>query len=240
MFNSVESDSHRGLTLPLLEGEEDVLHLFGFRGPEALSSLGRFWGAGDNPLISCRQVHGDQVLVIKSPERTQQPAAYDALITNQAGVILTVRSADCTPILLWDKQKKAAGAVHAGWRGSLLGITKKTVEKMRREFGSSPGDLIAGIGPTAGPCCYEVDAPVLKPLREKFGYWEEVVRGMAYGRGKLDLAELNRRQLLEAGLPPGQIQSAGACTICHDEKFLSFRRDGTAGEGMVSGIMNLG
>ncbi len=237
MFNSVEVDNHRGLKLPLFEGEEDVLHLFGFRGPDALSSLGRLWEAGDKPVISCVQTHGDQVLVINSPELPQKPSGYDALITDQAGIILTVRSADCVPILIWDRQKKAAGAVHAGWRGSLLEITKRTVERMGREFGSSPGDLIAGIGPAAGPCCYEVDAAVLDPLREKFAYWEDVVTGVKSGRGKLDLVELNRRQLREAGLPSGQIQSAGACTICHKEKFLSFRRDGTAGLGMFTAIM---
>ncbi len=237
MFNSVEEDEYRGLRLPLLEGEDDVLHLFAFRGPDALGAMGRFFEVGDKPIVSCRQVHGDQIRVIKSTERPEQPSDYDALITRLPGVILTIRTADCTPILIWDIKKKAAGAVHAGWRGSLLEITKLTVERMGREFGSLPENLIAGIGPVAGPCCYEVDETVLSPLRKKFGYWEELLRGVRDGRARLDLAELNRRQLLEAGLPPGQIQSAGACTLCHAEKFLSFRRDGTAGEGMFTGIM---
>ncbi|HSG06441.1 MAG TPA: polyphenol oxidase family protein, partial [Nitrospiria bacterium] len=187
MFNSVEADNHRGLTLPLVEGEEDVLHLFGFRGKDPVGSLGRYFGTGENPLISCRQIHGDRILVLRSLEPPRQTAGYDALISDFPGIILTVRTADCIPLLLWDKKKKAAGAVHAGWRGSLLKITQKTVEEMRREFGSSPEDLIAGFGPAAGPCCYEVDEAVLEPLGRKFGYWKELVRGMSKDRGKLDL-----------------------------------------------------
>ncbi|HEY5649018.1 MAG TPA: polyphenol oxidase family protein, partial [Nitrospiria bacterium] len=202
MFRLFEAEPHRGLTLPLLEEGGLVRHLFGFRGPDPRLEISREFGVPEDAVLSFPQVHRDGVCVLKQTPGTSSPpdpeAEFDALITDRPGVILTVRTADCVPLLLWDPGKKVSGAVHAGWRGSILEISEKTIRKMKQVFGSSPEDILAGIGPAASSCCYEVDGTVLDPLKKKFDYWRDVVTGEEDGRGRLDLAGLNRRQLMNA------------------------------------------
>lgn len=220
-----------------------IRHLFGLRGPRSLEILAGYFGVREDRIISIRQVHGDSILVIdaSSDEGTVEAAGQDgdAVVTNDPGVVLTVRTADCLPILIWDAEKNAVGAIHAGWRGSLKAVASKAVSSLQAAFGSRPRDLRVGIGPAAGPCCYEVDRPVLELLRERFDFWRDVVREKGNGKGMLDLPGLNVRQLVGAGVSPDRIEAADACTVCHSERFYSFRRDGTASGGMLSGIMIL-
>jgi YfiH family protein len=202
--------------------------------------LAKHFGLETNRIATVNQVHGDSIWVIDAVQSSDSPGPKreaDAMITNRPGLTIAVRTADCLPILIWDEVNKVAAAVHAGWRGSLNAIASKAVLTMRSSFGSHPGDLRIGIGPAIGPCCYEVNGPVLKPLRERFGYWSEVVREKGNGKGMLDLAGLNFRQLVASGVPPEGITVAGACTFCHPERFYSYRRDGDSSGGMISGIM---
>ncbi|HUK56708.1 MAG TPA: peptidoglycan editing factor PgeF [Nitrospiria bacterium] len=239
-FHVLEIEGHRALELPAPDRNPPWRALFGLRGPRPLEILRGQFNLQKDGVASVRQVHGDSIWVIDSapsavssvPEREA-----DAMITNRAGLAITVRTADCLPILIWDGVRRVVAAVHAGWRGSLKAIASKTVETMGSSFGSRPGDLWVGIGPAIGPCCYEVDGPVLDPLRERFEYWKQVVREKGNGRAMLDLVGLNVRQLTASGVAPGGIIAAGACTVCHPERFYSYRRDGNASGGMISGIM---
>ncbi len=246
-FQIIEEEGHRALDLPFSGPKTGVRHLFGLRGPRSVELLAKHFGVRETGILSVRQVHGDSIWVIGAsgdtdgPDRGSVPSvqdrACDAVVTNRSGLAITVRTADCLPILIWDENKKVVAAVHAGWRGSLKVIASKTVLTMRNSFGCRSDDLRVGIGPAIGPCCYEVNGPVLGPLRKKFDYWKEVVRETEGDKGMLDLAGLNLRQLIASGVPSERITIAGACTFCHPERFYSYRRDGHSTGGMINGIM---
>jgi YfiH family protein len=189
-----------------------------------------------------RQVHGADVAVIRSEE--DLPAEgflgdYDALVTGVPGVTLVVRVADCTPVLLYDPVRRVAGAVHAGWRGTVAAAVRQAVRAMEEAFGCRPADLLAGIGPAVGPCCYEVDTPVLDAVRRTFGdEADTLLRPVDAAHARLDLWEANRRLLLAAGVPGASIEVAGLCTSCRTDLFFSHRREGPA-TGRSAGIITL-
>ncbi|MGA3202438.1 MAG: peptidoglycan editing factor PgeF [Bryobacteraceae bacterium] len=160
-------------------------------------------------VISLKQIHSDRVLVADRPGVVGEG---DAAVTNRPDLAISIRTADCYPILLADARNRAVAAVHAGWRGTATQIVRKTVEKMSAEFGTSPADVHAAIGPGIGACCYEVGPEVAR----YFGSSE---------RTHLDLASENRKQLEAAGVPSSNIEALGVCTFCDAERFFSYRRD---------------
>ena len=146
--------------------------------------------------------------------------ACDALITNQKNIMLTILTADCVPILLFDKKQNVIAVVHAGWKGTEKRIVSKTVEKMREVFDSNPKDILASIAPAIGRCCYEVDWNVAKHFKNIENAYEN--------RGKkkmLDLPYINKVQLLEAGLDEHHIELSNICTACEVEKYFSYRKE---------------
>ncbi|MEP6963219.1 MAG: polyphenol oxidase family protein, partial [Acidobacteriota bacterium] len=143
-------------------------------------------------------------------------------VTSEAGVAVSIRTADCFPILLADQRTHAVAAVHAGWRGTVAGIAGRTLQRMQAEFDSRPEDVLAAIGPGIGVCCYEVGADVAP----KFGKDSAC---------KIDLAAENREQLMAAGVPAENIEVLNACTFC-DERFFSYRRQGDRAGRMISYI----
>ncbi|MDD5952397.1 MAG: peptidoglycan editing factor PgeF [Oscillospiraceae bacterium] len=161
--------------------------------------------------------------------------SVDGLITNVPGVVLVTYYADCTPLYFVDPVKKAIGLSHAGWRGTVAEMGKHTVKAMTEAFGTDPKDLIAAIGPSIGQCCYEVDGPVIEAVR-KLTYVPEaaVLQPKANGRCQLDLWELNRRILLESGIPAEQIHVGGVCTRCHSDLLYSHRVMGAQRGGMAA------
>lgn len=196
---------------------------------------------GTDPItvISVKQVHGTDVLVLDRPiERGEVfPGGWDALVTDRPRVLLTVRTADCVPVLMHDPARRVVAAVHAGWRGAVAGIIPRTLSILRRMFGSDIRSMQIGIGPSVGPCCYEVDGPVLDRLRENFEDWPSVVRGVRRDAARLDLRELVRRQAEREGVKREQVQTVRVCTVCHPNLFYSYRREGAVNGTMVSGIM---
>ena len=223
------------ITIPAFADSRDgVHHFFGTRhGPEtpALSE--------EVVVVSVKQVHGTEVLVLDRPLKTRKlfEEGWDAMITDQLGVLLTIRTADCVPVLIHDPARRVVAAVHAGWRGAVAEIVPRTLATMRRRFGSTPDALLVGIGPSAGPCCYEVDEPVLTRLRASFAGWRSVVRQTGKRTAMLDLRHLVRCQVEGYGVPADQVQRVSVCTICHPDLFHSYRRDGTVRDTMISGIM---
>ena len=172
-------------------------------------------------MASLQQVHSSLPLVADRPSGCVGEG--DALITDRRGVALSVRTADCFPILLVNRHRRAVAAVHAGWRGTAAGVVVKTLERMRVEFGSQPEDLYAAIGPGVGVCCYEVG--------------EEVARLFGFDRAaRVDLAAWNYRQLTGAGVPEAQIEMPGVCTRCDARHFHSYRRDGERAGRQISFI----
>jgi hypothetical protein len=189
-------------------------------------------------MLSVKQVHGTDALVVDraltSADRFS--SGWDALVTDQRGIMVAVRTADCVPVLLYDPKRKIVAAVHAGWRGAVAGIVGKTITVMEARFGTVPEHVQVSIGPSAGVCCYEVDQTVLDKLPEACPDFQKVVRGQRGGKAHLDLKLLIREQARNAGVRQDAITSVNLCTICHEDLFFSYRRDGTVFGTMVSAI----
>jgi polyphenol oxidase len=237
------------ITIAEFEASHPVRHFFGTRDlgsdprfpfDRAISS-GRAASCEPRAIVSVKQVHGTDALLVDRPIEvgTTFAGGWDAVITNQPGVLVTVRTADCVPILLHDPIHRVVAAVHSGWRGSVAGIVPKTLITMQQAFGSHAASIHVAIGPSAGPCCYEVDEPVLKPL-QSYPFWKSVVRETGPGRALLDLREFVRHQAQAAGVLQQNIWTVSHCTICRPELFFSYRREGVVKDTMTSGIMLAG
>lgn len=189
-------------------------------------------------MVSVKQVHGTNALIVDRPVTGADrfEGGWDALITDQPGVTVVVRTADCVPVLVYDRYRKAVAAIHAGWRGTLAGIVPRTIETMVARFDVQPADLRVSIGPSAGSCCYEVDQTILEPLREGRKDWSSLLRDDRGARARLDLKALVRRQTAETGIPLGHITVVNVCTICHPALFYSYRREGRVNGTMLNGI----
>jgi YfiH family protein len=191
--------------------------------------LAKCLGIEADRIVTCRQVHQDSVEIIDA--LPQVPPRADAIITSNPGIYPAIKTADCLAILLLDPVRRVAGAIHAGWRGTVLRITRKVVRMMKSRYGTNPTDLIAGLGPAIGPCCYEVDEVVLKPFRQAFPQAEQfITRSESGDRSKeslrLDLEGANRFELIQEGVPLANIHSTELCTSCNSALFFSYRRDG--------------
>jgi YfiH family protein len=200
------------------------------------------------PLITLRQIHSNVLFVAGVQDAARElPWRADGLMTDQPGLLLAVQTADCIPVLVADRKRRAVAAFHAGWRGTVKRIVESGVGRMRLEFGSRPEDMVAAIGPGIGPCCYAVGEEVLSSFDSQFAYANDLFREVcdadpmrvkypmlfliqrAPGHSSigpslhLGLAEANRRQLLAAGLKPRSIKLVGGCTGCQPELFFSHR-----------------
>jgi polyphenol oxidase len=205
------------LTIAELESEAGLVHGF---STIALGSVGlthapdpapvlasrrafaRALGIDSEPVTTVGAVHGSTVARVDEPQEVVQ--GVDGLVTDRRGLALFATFADCYPILLWDSRSRCAGLAHAGWRGTAAGVAKAAVKAMRDEYGSSPEDIQAGIGPGICGRCYEVGGEVAGQFDPRF-----VSRG-AGDRFLLDLAAANKAQLEEAGLT--QVHVLGICT----------------------------
>jgi YfiH family protein len=235
------------ITVPSFAPSADgVDHFFGTRslslpvtpGRPFSSSIGCTNGAGTRVLLSVKQVHGTDALVVDKPLEGADSfeGAWDALVTDQPGIMVAVRTADCVPVLLHDPVQRVVAAIHAGWRGAMAGIVPKTITLLVKRFGARAERLRMAIGPSAGVCCYEVDEPVLSRLRTALPAWREVVKPTGIERALLDLRGFLRRQALAEGLHADRIATVDACTICQPDLFYSYRREGVVKATMVSGI----
>ncbi|MBM4311127.1 MAG: peptidoglycan editing factor PgeF [Deltaproteobacteria bacterium] len=194
-------------------------------------------------VCGCTQVHGSSIACIDEPPPDDPGVPWrmcgecDALVTNLPGITLLVRVADCVPILLYDPVHRVVALVHAGWKGTLAGIAAAAVERMRTRYGCRPFDLLAGVGPSIGPCCCEVGEDVAGRFRSGF---EGAGRCMMMNCRAItiDLPEANRLQLLGSGVLPGNIEVAGLCTRCRSDVFFSHRGEqGKTGRfGLFAGL----
>lgn len=148
----------------------------------------------------------------------------DGLVTNERGLVLVTQYADCTPLAFYDPVKRVVATSHAGWRGTVQEIAAKTIALMRDRFGSDPADILCGIGPNIGKCCYEVDDPVINEVN-KLSYLELDSCYTPKGGGKymLNLREVNRQIMVHSGINPQNIDVADLCTCCHSDVFHSHR-----------------
>ena len=233
-------------TLPgFQEKSRSITHFFGTRcGPhygEPSDEFGMIKAVEPDfqKMISVKQVHGTDILVLDRHVQVGDkfPGGWDAILTNQPNLLVTVRSADCVPVLLADPHQRIVGVVHAGWRGAVHGIIPKTLQRMKKEFGCAMNAIQMAIGPSAGSCCYEVDGLVISPLQTNFSDWRSVLILHGEQVGKINLKELVRRQAVEMGILNEQIHTLNLCTICRPKQFYSYRREGQVHGAMVSGVV---
>jgi polyphenol oxidase len=213
------------------------------------------------PLITLRQIHSD--LIHRIDGVPEEPLVGDGIVTDTPGLVIAVQTADCLPIILVDKKRHAVGVFHAGWRGTVKRIVEKGVGEMRKHFGSDPRDLVAAIGPGVQGCCYDVGEEVRTSFESQFAYAEKLFRevkesdpvrekypllfltarapGHSELPGKLflDLAEANRRQLLDAGVLATNIEASALCTACHTDLLFSYRTEkSVTGRMMAAAAIN--
>jgi purine-nucleoside/S-methyl-5'-thioadenosine phosphorylase / adenosine deaminase len=184
----------------------------------------------------------------------------DALLAAQPGLLIGIKTADCLPVLLVDRRLRVVAAVHAGWRGIARRIVQKTVGELRRSFDCDPSDLLAAIGPGIQACCFEVGPEVLQEFACQFTDADQfcksdspdpaltmlprqvmsgnhgLMRTLDADRGRIDLAEAVRRQLLAAGVSNAHIHNSGLCTACNLDRFYSYRREKDAAGRMLAVI----
>ena len=164
----------------------------------------------------------------------------DGMITNDKKVVLMTFFADCVPLFFYDPVKKAIGASHSGWRGSVKRIGEKTVRRMEEEFGSNPKDILAVIGPSICKDCYEVSEDVAAAFQKEFKeeQWQEILEEKPAHKYQLDLWRANEIILEEAGIPKEQIEVSGVCTCCHFDWLFSHRATGGR-RGNLAGVITL-
>jgi YfiH family protein len=207
-------------------------------------------------LVTQRQVHSDLIHYVTAADAH---STGDGLITDAPGLLLGVQTADCLPVLLVDSKRRAVGAFHAGWRGTLHRIVEKGVGEMRRQFGSTSADLRAAIGPGIHSCCYQVGEEVREKFNSQFAYASELFREIREsnpvhekypllflnarppGHGPeetllyLDLAAASMRQLLDAGVPAENISASALCTSCRTDLLFSYRKE----KGLVGRLLGV-
>lgn len=195
-------------------------------------------------LIIPYQTHSVNALVIdkeflqqNAEKRNEQLQNIDALITQEKGVCLCVSTADCTPILLYDRKRQVIAAIHAGWRGSVNYIVRKTLEQMNRLYNTQGEDIFAAIGPCIGFDAFEVGDEVYDAFKQN-DFPMEYISGWKPETHKwhIDLQMANSVQLIDFGVPTEQIDICDICTFTHYEKFFSARRLGIKSGRILSGI----
>ncbi|HEY7202756.1 MAG TPA: peptidoglycan editing factor PgeF [Methylomirabilota bacterium] len=173
-----------------------------------------------------RQVHGADVIEV---DRGGLAGHADALATTRPGLPLCISTADCLPIVLYDPRAGRLAGVHAGWRGTAQSVATAAVRRLTAA-GSAATDLVAAIGPSIGPCCYEVDAPVLERLQAAFpAAWQDWVTPKGPGKWMLDLWRANLDQLAGAGVRRERVDLLRLCTGCRPDLLFSYRRERGAG-----------
>jgi YfiH family protein len=208
---------------------QDALNLAGFADDTAeniaenrrrfLSLLGGEW-----KLATAWQVHGANVVRVGGDEGyVNDDVRCDALTTDAAGVLVSVKTADCVPVLLADARTGACAAVHAGWRGTLAEILPKTLVQMSENYGTRPEDIHAAIGPAALACCYEVGAEVITAFESRFA--ETFFTASRDGHALIDLHRANESQLTACGVALEHIHRAPLCTMHRNDLFFSYRRE---------------
>jgi len=181
-------------------------------------------GLTPQQLRFCVQVHETRLAIVDETSPDGPLPGCDGVITASPGVPLMTFSADCPLVLVFDPIRRAVGMAHASWRCTVARLPYQLVHLMMQQYGCRSDDLVAGVGPGAGPCCYEVKEDVYAaaaelPDRDRFFVPRD-------GRTYFDLWAANQAQLIKAGVQPDHVEIAGTCTLCHNDVFYSYRREG--------------
>jgi purine-nucleoside/S-methyl-5'-thioadenosine phosphorylase / adenosine deaminase len=183
-------------------------------------------------LFLVKQVHGDRVFVLDDPQKSAdqvEQEAADALITHLTEKPIAVLTADCVPVILYDPERHVVGVIHAGRKGTQMRVVSKTISILSNIYGCRPKNVVMALGPAIGGCCYEVEDPCIAPFREHYQGWKEFVTANSHNRFMLDLLKANEADGLGAGILKDNIHRSGECTSCNNDRWFSYRREGTTG-----------
>ena len=189
-------------------------------------------------IVASRQTHSTNIRIVtgddvgKGVSRDSDIQETDGLVTDCKNIPLVIFYADCVPILLADLKREVVAAVHSGWRGTKAGIVRNAVKVMREKFGSEPEDIKAVIGPSIGPCCFEVGREVAEQFESRF------VAPKENGKFTVDLWAANQKLLLESGIHSANIEIFRMCTVCNQDMLYSYRSHGENTGRMGAFIMN--
>ncbi len=191
---------------------------------ESLQKFSQSLGIDQDNIIKMHQTHSNNIRWVKPDQAGQRISETDGIFTKETDIFLSVMSADCVPILFYDRQKNYVGAVHAGWRGIYNEILKMAVKELRSN-GSDPADLLIGIGPCIRSCCYNISEERAELFYKKFSSYTtgvKIRKKMIY----LDLPEMAKQQLTSEGVPIENIEDCDICTFDNTDKFFSYRKEG--------------
>ncbi len=245
--------SYKVLTSPVLERAEGLIHGFGtkkqagnksrsvanFANPftaqnaldpkSSVAELAKEAGFSAKTVLFPKQVHGNRVLVIDQPvtdpDLIRQSEA-DAIIAVIPSVLVGVMTADCLPILMYDPQRKVIAAIHAGWRGTLNQIARRTMEIMVKDFRCEPADIVVSLGPSISGQSFEVDEPLLNQFRQTFEYWSRYARPQRQAKWLIDFRMINAHMLALMGIEERNFWVSSHCTVIEKDLYWSYRRDG--------------
>lgn len=232
-------------TYERMDGTEGELN-FGTQKDDQTASLHRQWflrsiGIKGNEVYQVRQVHGDTIYELKDSLNSVEKVAGiagDAIITRCIDTPVAVLTADCVPVVIYDSRLHVVGVVHAGRMGTSLNILSKTIQTMQKIYGCKPGDLLVGMGPGIGGCCYEVDAACVEPFKKQYTGWSGFVKKISPEKFMLDLFAANIEDAQRAGLDPKNISQTGLCTSCEVGRFFSYRKEKTTGRMMTVAMLS--
>lgn len=208
----------------LLTQSKEIVHGFGTRNPPVYPD-------GFSPAI-LNQVHGNEIFIVAE---SGNQGDGDGMLTVVPQIALTIKTADCVPVLFYDKKKRIAGAVHAGWRGLYNEVIVQALKKASDSFGSDLSSIRAAVGPCIEQSCYEVGIDVVEKFKARFKWWDDIIE-IKGGKSYLNLRAGITLQLIQTGVLPENIEQIELCTFCRRDLFFSWRRDKKSNERMYSFI----
>jgi len=222
-----QSEGIRWLSFPPLDAFPFVLHGLTIKGRnpasngdrKATAKLLKKVGRPKARVVSLSQMHRDQCVAVTAGDKLQRSYSGDAVLTDRNDVLVAVRMADCLPVFMVNPKRRIIGMIHAGWRGTLLGIARRTIRKAEDRFGCRPGDFTLLFGPCIRSCCYRVSD------RVAVLFDEECVSRRRDGAPMLNLVQANLKQFTDCGVKEDKIFVVGGCTFCDKDLFCSYRRD---------------
>lgn len=203
-------------------------------------------GCDSHNTVWTRQIHTDRIINVTEADcgkglfRDREAEGYDGIITNCKNVVLTGFSADCVLIYFYDPVKEVIAITHSGWRGTVLSIGGKTVDKMVADYGCKRKDIICGIAPAIGKCCFQVDEPVVKAFRNAFEWADSFIKidNENEGHYYIDLHGVNEEILVNSGVLRENIENSRICTMCSSDVFFTHRLMGNE-RGSMAGFISL-
>lgn len=224
-LGGVSNGNYASLNMGLNTNDEreNVLENFQIVGTELHIPMDHF--------VYSDQVHKDRIKIIKEEDRGKGITCHsdiigiDAFVTNVKNIALVTVYADCVPIFILDPIRKVIALAHAGWRGTVLKIARKTIHAMIQEFDTNPQECLAAIGPSIGKCCYEVDRGVIDEFNKNFTNLQEFAFSKGNDKYMLDLWQANKIVLKEIGILDRNITISSMCTMCNPQYLFSHRRD---------------